>query len=78
MSWSYCIQRVQLRWEVIVGFDIGGIDDYTVIIIEYCMLLKLSDIIKLPVKTELISSLRIGSEVRANCVENRVCLLPWM
>ena len=29
MSWSFCVQLVQLRSEVIVCFvDIGGIDDY--------------------------------------------------
>jgi hypothetical protein len=29
MSWLFCVQWVQLRWEVIVCFvDIGGIDDH--------------------------------------------------
>jgi hypothetical protein len=28
-SWSFCVQWVQLRWEVIIRFvDIGGINDH--------------------------------------------------
>jgi hypothetical protein len=55
MSWSFCVQWVQLRWETIVRFvDIGGIDDHHCLncqnaadvleFNEYCLALQKSDI----------------------------------